>query len=154
MEEEVKKSGIPFTILERVWDDVWGGMFDDPDEDDYYKPDGRREELVISLGCPLIAYIGLKSHGIAKNQFRRVIGFGDGVVELDDGGIYEEDFIYKNFLSAYCITTHKAQGDTYKDKYTIHEWDKFSEGRKFNRRLRYVAQSRSTDPSNNIVYKN
>ena len=36
LEDEVKKSGIPFTILERVWDDVWGGMFDDPDEDDYY----------------------------------------------------------------------------------------------------------------------
>ena len=43
------------------------------------------------------------------------------------------------FNVAYCITTHKAQGATFDEPYTIHEFEKFDE------RLRYVALSRSTD---------
>ena len=46
------------------------------------------------------------------------------------------------FYVAYCITIHKSQGETYKDKYTIHE---FHRGKEENLRLRYVALSRATD---------
>ena len=60
----------------------------------------------------------------------------------------------KWFLSAYCITIHKSQGDTYKDKYVIHEWKTMSGKGLFLRRLRYVAQSRSTNPKELISYTN
>ena len=71
----------------------------------------------------------------------------DNRIELS----YEE--VYKHFYSGYCITIHKSQGETYEDKYTIHEWDKLSKHFGIARRLRYVAQSRSKDPENNIFYK-
>ena len=61
--------------------------------------------------------------------------------------------VYKNFYSGYAITIHKSQGDTYSDQYTIWDWDKLSGERKLNRKLRYVAQSRSKKPDKNILYK-
>ena len=45
----------------------------------------------------------------------------------------------KMFNLAFCITTHKSQGSTFDEPYTIHEWEHFDD------RLRYVALSRSTD---------
>ena len=45
----------------------------------------------------------------------------------------------RNFNIAYCITTHRAQGMSIDEPYTIHEFFMFDE------RLKYVALSRSTD---------
>ena len=45
----------------------------------------------------------------------------------------------KMFNLAFCSTCHKAQGATFDEPYTIHEFDQFDD------RLRYVALSRSTD---------
>jgi prophage antirepressor-like protein len=45
----------------------------------------------------------------------------------------------KMFNVAFCITCHKAQGATFDQPYTIHEFDKFDD------RLKYVALSRATD---------
>ena len=45
----------------------------------------------------------------------------------------------KMFNLAFCITCHKAQGATFDEPYTIHEFNQFDD------RLRYVALSRSTD---------
>ena len=155
LEEIIISSGLPYKELTRSYGDEFGlcRIFDE-NEDDFYKPDGHKKELIITTGSPLIAFKSIKDANIAKNQFRKVISFDDDLIELDDGGSYDYDFIYANFLSAYCITTHKAQGDTYWDKYTIHEWNKFSKATHFKRRMRYVAQSRSTDPANNIIYQN
>ena len=151
LEDVVKKSGVEHLVLKKVYTDPWGGMFE---EEEDYKPDGHRPELVLMMGTPLIVYKAYKEYGLSKNEMRRVDSWNDCYVKLDDGNEYPKDIIYDYFLSGYCITTHKSQGDTYKDRYTIHEWNKFSQDGLFKRRLRYVAQSRSTDPENNIVYKN
>ena len=45
----------------------------------------------------------------------------------------------KMFNLAFCITCHKAQGATFDEPYTIHEFNLFDD------RLRYVALSRSTN---------
>jgi len=42
------------------------------------------------------------------------------------------------FYPAYCITTHKAQGQTFKEPYTIHEFNQMSH------KLKYVALTRAT----------
>ena len=47
-----------------------------------------------------------------------------------------------NFCVAYCITTHSSQGATIDAPYTIHEFDMM------DKKLRYVALSRSTDKNN------
>ena len=45
----------------------------------------------------------------------------------------------KIFNIAYCITVHRAQGATFDEPYSIHEFNQFDE------RLKYVALSRATD---------
>ena len=94
--------------------------------------------------------------GFAKNEIFTVVGYHDGEIKLylreTITLTYKEIMTY--FLSAYCITIHKSQGDTYKDKYTIWDWKKISLGdSKFNRRLRNVSQSRSSNPEKNILYR-
>ena len=41
--------------------------------------------------------------------------------------------LQKYFLCAYCITTHKSQGDTIQGAITIHDWDLM------DKKLRYTA---------------
>ena len=48
----------------------------------------------------------------------------------------------KLFYVAYAITTHKSQGETFNEPYTIHEWQHMDE------RLRYVALTRATTIEN------
>ena len=57
-----------------------------------------------------------------------------------------KDEFAKLFYPAYCITTHKSQGQTFNEAYTIYEWDRF------DKRLKYVALSRSTNKNHiNII---
>ena len=51
------------------------------------------------------------------------------------------------FYPAYCITVQASQGDTFDHKYTIHEWSRF------DKRLKYVALSRSTKFENICMWK-
>ena len=44
----------------------------------------------------------------------------------------------KVFNVAFCIPTHRSQGSTFNNPYTIHEFQKFDD------RLKYVALSRAT----------
>jgi len=46
------------------------------------------------------------------------------------------------FVPAYCMTNHKIQGLTVKEKFNIYEWDKMS------KREQYTAYSRCTDGKN------
>ena len=86
-----------------------------------------------------------KSKGFVNNdQF--VIGvISEEFIMLQENDrtleIKTEDF-QRNFRVAYCITTHSSQGATIDTPYTIHEFDMM------DKRLRYVALSRSTDKNN------
>ena len=118
--------------------------------------DSQTEELILTVGTPLIANKGNVDEGIAKNQLFKVLKYNEDTITLADEDNERYDFskeeIYKGFYSAYCITIHKSQGETFKQRYTIWDWDKIPKNY-FGRRLRYTAQSRSSDPENNIVYK-
>ena len=43
------------------------------------------------------------------------------------------------FYIAFCITVHRAQGSTYNNPYTIHEFNRY------DNRLKYVSMSRATN---------
>ncbi len=70
----------------------------------------------------------------------------DTMIEID------EKILFDKFLSGYCITIHKAQGETYSRKYCIHDWNNIDHSR-IARKLRYTAISRSKDPENNISFR-
>ena len=117
--------------------------------------DKQTKKLALIIGTPLIANKSDAYNGISKNQLFVVVGIGDDEIKLksnDEEFVFTKEEIFWGFFSAYCITIHKSQGETFKDRYTIWDWDKIPNN-KLGRRLRYTAQSRSTDPENNIVYK-
>ena len=127
------------------------GNKEDPDNT------GQNDRLMLAVGTPLIARKSMKSRGVAKNEIWEVksIKTEEIVLEYKDR---EETFtheeIKKKWLSAYCITIHKSQGDTYTDEYTIWDW-----GRIINRRdsqakkLRYTAVSRSVNYEDLVKFK-
>ena len=122
----------------------------------------RRQTLKYVVGTPIIAEIsfGKKEDRVAKNEVFRVAYLEPLVLERMDGskptGRYfntNQQTLIKNFVSGYCITIHKSQGETYDDNYCIHEWKRLSKGQGVSRKLRYTAISRSTDPENKISFR-
>ena len=58
----------------------------------------------------------------------------------------------KYFYLGFCITIHASQGETYIDKYTIHDWEFISNKLEDSSSIKYVALSRGTC-KNNIQIK-
>ena len=118
---------------------------------------GCNNKLMLAYDTPLIARKSNKDREIAKNEIWKVDDFIDENIVLkfkDRTETFTKDEICKDWLSAYCITIHKSQGDTYDDNYTIWDWKLLRNNRSYTgRRLRYVAQSRSTNPKTLINYK-
>ena len=118
---------------------------------------GCNNRLMLAYDTPLIACKSNKDREIAKNEIWRVDDFeGENIILKfkDRTESFTKAEICKEWLSAYCITIHKCQGDTYDDEYTIWDWKIISRDRSYDgRRLRYVAQSRSTNPKELIRYK-
>tara|TARA_R110000824_G_scaffold166411_2_gene343184 strand:- start:1063 stop:4950 length:3888 start_codon:yes stop_codon:yes gene_type:complete len=117
----------------------------------------ERQTLKYSMGTPMIARNSWKLMSVAKNELYYVSGLtplklynpeNKNLIEI------EKDELLKNFLSGYCMTIHKAQGETYKDEYTIHECNKLWKSNSiYLQRLRYTAKSRSSNPEKNILYR-
>lgn len=65
----------------------------------------------------------------------------------DDHPLYEIPLkdLQSKFLVAWCLTTHKAQGQTIKEAFKIYDWEKM------NTELRYTAMSRSTKKNNVFI---
>lgn len=122
-------------------------------EKDYNSVRGQTKQLKIGLSTPLIARRSHKDYGFAKNEILRVVKYNDTEITFENELVLSHNDVMKFFLSAYCITIHKSQGDTYKDQYTIHDWSKIRGQNIFERKLRYVAQSRSNNPVENVKYK-
>ena len=117
---------------------------------------GQNERLMLAVGVPLIARKSMKERQVAKNEIWEVKSVGEEIVLIFDDR--EESFtqeeIKKRWLSAYCITIHKSQGDTYKDEYTIWDWGRISKRRDHvAKKLRYTAVSRSVDYERLVKFK-
>ena len=127
-------------------------------EDNKYITDKDKQLAWIrfKIGTPFIANRSNGENDVAKNEIWKVSDIdGDNItLKLRDKEpltITRKDLFF-DWYSAYCITIHKSQGETFSEKYTIHDWERIPKTR-LGRKLRYVAQSRSKDPENNITYK-
>jgi ATP-dependent exoDNAse (exonuclease V) alpha subunit len=106
--------------------------------------DPNSQDVRLCAGMPIISRRNNRDLGIYNNETFTIkeIRHKDDVII-----IFDEDREHpipiaeftKMFNVSYCITTHRAQGATFDEPYTIYEWDLFDE------RLRYVALSRATD---------
>ena len=127
------------------------GNKEDPDNT------GQNERLMLAVGTPLIARKSIKDKAVAKNEIWEVKSINSEAIVLefkDRKETFTTEEIKKKWLSAYCITIHKSQGDTYTDEYTIWDWGWIS---KWNdsqsKKLRYTAVSRSVNYEDLVKFK-
>lgn len=115
-------------------------------------PENDSKDMYIYPNLPVIGRRNLtvnKELLFANSEEFTVIDYDDTNIYLsnerpdDDGNpyMYAIDIPIKNFNEyfelAYCITTHKAQGCTFTEPFTIYDWDIM------NTKLRYTSLSRA-----------
>ena len=110
---------------------------------------------IIAQGVPIIANITSKEIGIAKNETLYVETIEGGCItyrRARDDEIVTDDVknFHKHFVLGYCISIHKAQGDTIEGRVNIFDWDRV----KSENELAYTATSRATAFDNIHVQKN
>ena len=84
---------------------------------------------------------------ILNSQMFQISDINDDIMTLsgDDAlmKVKTAEF-HKWFYLGFCITIHASQGETYHQKYTIHDWKHPC----FCEKAKYVAMSRSSDIAN------
>jgi hypothetical protein len=104
--------------------------------------DKNTQAYTVCQGMPLISRVNRKDLQVLNNEMFECLEIEKETIkvlnEKKEIEISKKDF-YKIFLPAFCITTHKSQGLSIDENYTIHEYNKF------NNTLKYVALSRATD---------
>jgi hypothetical protein len=113
-----------------------------------YVYDKNSQEMKIAVGMPIIGRINFKEYRIVNNEVYHVesIDRKRKVINISNGEAIPIIYFSRWFYMAFATTTHKSQGATIREAYTIHEWNKMNE------RLRYVALSRATCIKNiNII---
>ena len=108
--------------------------------------DDNSQDVSLLAGMPIIARKHNKALNICNNdtyKIKQINNKAQTIIIIDDDKEQTVDFkdFQTMFYVAYCITTHKSQGMTINEPYTIHEFEKFDE------RLKYVSLSRSTNKS-------
>jgi energy-coupling factor transporter ATP-binding protein EcfA2 len=115
------------------------------------KHNDNSQDVNLFVGMPIISYKNSSKLDIVNNESFVITDINNDTIEFKNKRIENleisiNDF-QRYFYVNYATTIHKAQGETIKKPYTIHEWSKL------NRRLRYVALSRATELNNiNIIY--
>ncbi len=104
--------------------------------------DDNSQPYKLYKGIPLISRLNIKKHNVYNNEFYSVKEWNKEYVvvknEMNEVKLSIND-IPRMFNVGYCITTHKSQGETFQEPYTIYEW------KKMDSTLRYVSLSRSTN---------
>jgi len=106
--------------------------------------DNNSQDVKLMVGCPIIARINCQEMDVWNNETFEIVK-----IHTTKKLIYVSDWLEKTleinfadfqklFRPAYCITIHCAQGKTFSEPYSIHNWDLL------DKRLKYVALSRST----------
>ena len=105
--------------------------------------DDNTQDYKIAPGMPLIARKSSKTVNVVNNEMFKVEKIKSDVIVLSNDLKQNIEVpierVNKLFNLAFALTIHKSQGATFKQHYTIHEWSRL------NRRLKYVAMSRSSD---------
>ena len=99
--------------------------------------DPHSQDVILCCNTPIICKINNQNLNIINNETPIICKINNEEKELE---IDIKDF-QSIFYVAYCITIHSSQGETLNEPYTIHDW------KKLDKRLRYVALTRSSNLS-------
>jgi ATP-dependent exoDNAse (exonuclease V) alpha subunit len=104
--------------------------------------DANTQDIEVYKGTPLIARKTTNSLKIVNNETFVISKITKKIIKVrnEKKGVIEIPYadFQKMFYVAYAITSHKAQGITIDEPYTIHEFNQMNENGK------YVVLSRAT----------
>ena len=105
--------------------------------------DKNSQEVRLIPSMPVISRRNNKSLDIVNNEHFVIkqIDLEKSVITLKNGERIIEipvDQFQRFFYVAYAMTVCKSQGSTFHDRYTIHEWERYTN------RLKYVSLSRAS----------
>ena len=107
----------------------------------------KTQNVMLTKGMPIIAHTTDKKLNILKSQtftLTHVCGKFFTIINEDVTMNFKLENFNKFFYLGFCITIHSSQGETFNEKYTIHDWN-FS---RFCPKAKYVAMSRGTNINN------
>jgi len=99
------------------------------------------QDMWVSLDTPIMAIKTDKKLDLKNGKMYAMTSIKTDGIEINDN-VYTDKEFAQYFVVAYCVTNHKVQGLTIKDKFNIYEFDKMST------REKYTAYSRCTDGKN------
>ena len=108
---------------------------------DAWRYSNNSQDVDLFVGVPIMSIKNIKSVMVNGESFV-IVDYNDKIIKAKSDlnnnilDIDVKDF-QRNFYVSYCITSHRAQGQTFKVPYTIHEWDRL------NNRSKYVSLSRA-----------
>jgi hypothetical protein len=110
----------------------------------------QSQKIWLFKNLPLIGCRTKKSIGVINSQDYKVIEFTKDIAKIKNLATEEvieikTNEITKYFHPAFCVSCHRYQGSTIKEKYTIWEWALMS------RELKYVSHSRGTEKKNKQI---
>jgi hypothetical protein len=122
------------------------------------KADPNSQNVILTEGMPLIGSKNNAKFQVINNEQYTLYKINGDTLQIREKSAQEEakktkkayagkeilvfpKMFQRLFYPAYCITTHKMQGETIKTPYSIHEFDKMDE------KLKYVALTRATTKS-------
>jgi hypothetical protein len=107
----------------------------------------KTQDVILSPNMPIICHTTDKKIGILNSQKFIIKTVGEKYITISDENddiIITTGLFHKYFYLGFCITIHASQGATFKEKYTIYDWN-FTH---FCKKAKYVAMSRGTNTSN------
>jgi len=107
----------------------------------------KTQDVHLGKGIPIIAHTTNKKLNILNSEKFIIESIDDKEIEIkDENRTLKVDLknFHKLFYLGFCITIHASQGETFKQKYTIYDWNY----EYFCKRAKYVALSRASDLSN------
>ena len=106
------------------------------------KNDPQSQDVKITKKTPIICKINDKEFELVNNEqfiIKKIENYFIYIQNEERQTIIPINKFQKLFYVAYCITIHRSQGATFNYPYTIHQFERL------NKRLRYVALTRSSD---------
>lgn len=108
--------------------------------------DEKSQNVEITVGTALICRMNQLKRNLVKNDYFTVKELKKETVLVENANkevveIKDKEF-QQFFWVGFCMTIHASQGETFTEKYTIHDWGHML----FTNKMKYVAMSRARTP--------
>ena len=116
--------------------------------------DTQSQDVILQIDTPVIGKINSKELNICNNERFKIINIEDDIITIQNEyktvkfNAVKNSTFQRYFRVAFAGTCHSNQGVSIREKYLIHQYDKYCY------HMKYVALSRATEYNNISIYIN